>query len=99
MIRTSTLGRNISLKPPTQIKTANCEWRDGGGSGCGAHPPGFDSPRSTGCRIGGLFPVFISSRSSIFRVASQWDYDVPVVYKALCGFGDLQKDAGCVYRL
>lgn len=61
--------------------------------------PGSTPLGSTGCRTGGLFPVFVSCRSWTSRVAPQWDYDVPVVYKALCGFGDLQKDAGCVYRL
>jgi hypothetical protein len=61
--------------------------------------PGSTPLGSTGCRTGGLFPVFVSCKSCTSRVAPQWDYDVPVVYKALCGFGDLQKDAVCVYRL
>jgi hypothetical protein len=29
-------------------------------------------------------------------VVPQWDYDVPVVYEALCDFGDLEKNA-CMY--
>jgi len=58
--------------------------------------PGSTPLGSTGCRTGGLFSVFVSRRSWTSRVAPQWDYDVPVVYKALCGFGGVHVWCECV---
>jgi len=33
------------VAPSPKCMSRTREWHDGGGPGCGAHPPGFDSPR------------------------------------------------------
>jgi len=47
------------VAPSPKCMSRTREWHDGGGPGCGAHPPGFDSPREHRVSHWGFIPPYL----------------------------------------